>query len=116
MIALLGYAFSTQSWMVYLALIPGALGGLSSPAMQGILSTKVGPDQQGELQGGLASVMSLTSIISPLMMTQTFGYFSSDQAPVYFPGAAFLLAAILTAVALLMFIRIARSPDYEKAH
>ena len=102
--------------MVYLALIPGALGGLSSPAMQGILSTKVGPDQQGELQGGLASVMSLTSIISPLMMTQTFGYFSSDQAPVYFPGAAFLLAAILTAVALLMFIRIARSPDYEKAH
>jgi hypothetical protein len=35
---------------------------------------------------------------------------------VYFPGAAFLLAAILTAVALLMFIRIARSPDYEKAH
>jgi DHA1 family tetracycline resistance protein-like MFS transporter len=116
MTAFMGYAFATQSWMVYLALVPGALAGLSSPAMQGILSTKVGPDQQGELQGGLASVMSLTSIISPLIMTQTFGYFSSDQAPIYFPGAAFILATMLTAIALLMFVRIARSPDYEKAH
>ena len=89
---------------MYVALIAGALGGFASPAMQGIASSQVGPNQQGELQGGLSSVMSLTSIISPLMMTQTFSYFTDAGTPYYFPGAAFLLAAILTMVALAMFI------------
>ncbi len=103
--AYMGYALASQSWMVYVALVPGALAGLSGPAMQGIASSQVGADQQGELQGGLASMMSLTSIISPLMMTQIFGFFTSSEAPVYFPGAAFMLAAILTLVALLLFVK-----------
>jgi len=60
------------------------------------------------LQGGLSSMMSLTSIISPLLMTQTFGYFTSSQAPVYFPGAAFLLAGALTVGSLMLFIRATR--------
>jgi len=100
-----GYALATEAWMAYAAMLPGALGALSGPAMQGIASSQIGPDQQGELQGGLASVMSLTSIISPPVMTQTFSYFASSGAPVYFPGAAFLLAALLTAIALAMYLK-----------
>jgi len=103
--AFCGYAMASQSWMVYLALIPGALGGFTGPALQGIISTQVGADQQGELQGGLASVMSLASIISPLMMTQIFGYFTAPSAPIYFPGAAFVLAALLAVLALLLFVK-----------
>ncbi|MFT5692939.1 MAG: DHA1 family tetracycline resistance protein-like MFS transporter [Oceanicoccus sp.] len=103
--AFMGYALASQSWMVYVALVPGALAGLSGPAIQGIASSQVGADQQGELQGGLSSMMSLTSIMSPLMMTQIFGFFTSTAAPIYFPGAAFMVAAILTAIGLVLFLK-----------
>ncbi len=105
-IAFLGYAFAMNPWVLYIALIPGALGALSGPPMQGIVTAEAARDQQGELQGGIASIVSLASIISPPLMTQTFGYFSSPSAFIYFPGAAFALAAALTVASLLLFIRI----------
>ena len=107
-IAFLGYGAAVAPWMMYLAMIPGALGALGGPAMQGIASSQVDASQQGELQGGLSSTMSLTSIISPLMMTQIFAYFTGDQSAYYFPGAAFILALFLTLAALAVFIRITR--------
>ncbi|MFT7685965.1 MAG: DHA1 family tetracycline resistance protein-like MFS transporter [Candidatus Azotimanducaceae bacterium] len=106
MIAFLGYSFATESWMMYIAMMPGALGALAGPAMQGIATSQVGPNQQGELQGGLSSMMSLTSIISPVVMTQTFGIFTSKAAPIYFPGASFALAAVLTLLAVLLFAKV----------
>jgi len=106
MVAFIGYSFAYQSWMMYAAMLPGALGALTGPAMQGIASSQVGSDQQGELQGGLSSMMSLTSIISPLLMAQTFGFFTSEAAPIYFPGASFLFAAVLTLIAALIFAKI----------
>ncbi len=108
-LAFLGYAFADQVWLVYVALVFGALGGFSGPAMQGIASGQVSADRQGELQGGISSIMSLTAILSPPVMTQTFGYFTSDAAPLYFPGAAFLLSAVLTVLALVLFIHLTRS-------
>ncbi|MBD3649352.1 MAG: TCR/Tet family MFS transporter [Pseudomonadales bacterium] len=104
--AFAGYTGATASWMMYVAMVPGALGGLVGPAIQGIATTQIGPSQQGELQGGLSSTMSLTAIVSPLMMTQTFGYFTSGAAPLYFPGAPFALAGILTVLALVLFLRV----------
>lgn len=104
-VAFTGYASATAPWMVYAAMIPGALGAFAGPAMQGITTAQIGPGQQGELQGGISSTMSLCSIISPLMMTQTFAYFTAADAPFYFPGAAFLLAAMLTVMSLALFIR-----------
>ena len=86
-IAFLGYAFADQVWLVYVALVFGALGGFAGPAMQGIASGQISADRQGELQGGMASVMSLTSILSPPVMAQTFGYFTGVSTPFYFPGA-----------------------------
>jgi DHA1 family tetracycline resistance protein-like MFS transporter len=107
-LAFTGYAAASTPWMMYIFMIPGALGALAGPAMQGIASGQVGASQQGELQGGLSSIASLTSIISPLAMTQTFSYFVSAEAPVYLPGAAFLLAALLTVASLLLFVRTTR--------
>ena len=105
-VAFTGYSFATESWMMYAAMIPGALGALTGPAMQGIASSQVGSNQQGELQGGISSMMSLTSIISPVIMTQTFGMFTSEDASIYFPGASFFLAALLTLIAVLLFSRV----------
>ncbi len=104
--AFAGYASASTSWMMYVAMVPGALGALVGPAIQGIATSQIGASQQGELQGGLSSTMSLTAIISPLMMTQTFGYFTSDGTPFYFPGASFALAGVLTVLSLLLFLRV----------
>ncbi len=104
-IAFGGYAGASATWMMYVAMLPGALSGLAGPALTAIASSQVDSTRQGELQGGLASMMSLTSIISPPMMTEIFSVFTDEQASVYFPGAPFLLAAILTLFSLLVFIR-----------
>ena len=67
------------------------------------------PDNaQGELQGALTSVTSLTTIVAPLLFTRLFGYFTGDRAPVYFPGSAFLAAALMVMVALLAFTLVIR--------
>ena len=83
-------------------MIPYALGGIAGPSLQGIISHHVPPNEQGELQGALTSLMSATSIIGPLLMTNIFSYFTSSAAPVHFPGAAMMLGAILTLISTLL--------------
>jgi DHA1 family tetracycline resistance protein-like MFS transporter len=100
LLSLLALAFATTTWAVYAAMLIGMLQGLAYPSMNAIMSKQVPPDQQGELQGGVASMMSLTTILGPVIMTQTLGRFASIDAPVYFPGAAFLLAAALALLSL----------------
>ncbi len=108
-IAFTGYAFATLPWMVYVAMIPGSLGALAGPAMQGIASAQVNDTQQGELQGGLTSTMSLSAIVSPPVMTQLFAFYTGADTPIYFPGAPFVLAGFLTVVGLVLFVRVTRN-------
>ena len=110
-ISFLGYAFANAGWVLYLFMIPGALQGFVMPSINGIISGQIPANGQGELQGGMASMSSLTSIISPLLMTSTFAYFTAQSGPVYFPGASFLFAAVLTVCSVLMFIRAVRLPS-----
>ena len=67
------------------------------------MSNQVPQNEQGELQGINASMGSIAAIIGPLLMTQTFTYFTGDNAPIYLPGVAFLIAAALALVALIIF-------------
>lgn len=94
-LGLLLFAFANAGWMMFVFLIPYCLGGIAGPALQSIITGHVPPTEQGELQGALTSLMSATSIVGPLIMTNLFYYFTHDKAPVHFPGAPFLLAAIL---------------------
>jgi MFS transporter, DHA1 family, tetracycline resistance protein len=89
------FALASQSWMMFVFLIPYCLGGISGPALQATISGHVPPNSQGELQGSLTSLMSLTSIVGPLVMTNLFAYFTSVQSPVLIPGAPFILGGIL---------------------
>ncbi len=89
------FAFATQSWMMFVFLIPYCLGGIAGPALQATISGHVPPNEQGELQGALTSLMSATSIIGPLLMTNLFAFFTSGHTPFLFPGAPFLLGGIL---------------------
>ena len=90
------FAFATQGWMMFLFLLPYCLGGISGPALQAIISLHVPKNEQGELQGSLTGLQSLTTIIGPPMMIGLTSYFSIKNDPnhIYFPGAAFLLGAL----------------------
>ena len=97
--------FATNGWLA-LALTPlTALGSVAGPALQGIMSRTAADNQQGELQGVLTGVQAVATIIAPLLMTQTFWLFTQSDAPVYAPGAPFLLAGVLTAICIAIFAR-----------
>jgi len=89
------FAFATQSWMMFVFLIPYCLGGIAGPALQSEISGKVPSNEQGEIQGTLASLMSASAIIGPPMMTNTFYFFTHDNALFLFPGAPFILGGFL---------------------
>ncbi len=104
-IGLFLFAFANQSWMMFAILVPYCLGGIAGPALQGLISNQIPPNEQGELQGGLTSLMSVTSIIGPPLMTTLFAWFTSKNAPVAFPGAPFLAGGILMLLSTLLAIR-----------
>ncbi len=109
------YAAATEGWMVYLIIPFGALAGVLGPAMNQIMSVRTPKNAQGELQGAIASVNSLSNMVAPLAMTQIFYSFTAPGAPFFFPGAAFALAAVFCAVSLLPLMRgLAVAPQVEE--
>lgn len=113
--AYLGIAFAPDSLTLYMWCIFSALAGMAGPAVAGIMSNQVPQNEQGELQGINASFGSIAAIIGPLLMTQSFSYFTGPSAPVYFPGIAFLLAGVLALVAVSLFLLNIRSLDTSTA-
>lgn len=98
------FAFASQGWMMFVFMIPYALGGIAGPALQGIMTGHVPANEQGELQGAITSLVSLTSIVGPLLMTGLFSYFTATTAPVYFPGAPFMMGAMLTLLSVFITV------------
>lgn len=99
------FSLANQSWMMFAFMVPYALGGIAGPSLQGIISSQVPSNEQGELQGALTSLASVTSIIGPLVMTYLFSYFTGSSAPIYFPGAPFAMGALLTIFSVLLAMR-----------
>jgi len=103
-----GYALiaqATQGWMIY-ALTPLlALGGIAGPAVQAIITSNVGPKEQGELQGALNSMSGLAAIIGPLIGTSLLAWLGTPGAPVLIPGAPFFAAAACSALGLVLAMR-----------
>jgi len=89
------FAFATKGWMMFAFLVPYCLGGIGGPAMQGIISNQVPRNEQGELQGTLTSLISVTSILGPIVMNNIFAYFTGPRAPFLFPGMPFIAGSIL---------------------
>jgi len=103
-VAFVALGFIQNGW-VALALTPlTALGSIAGPALQGIMSRRADDNQQGELQGALASINAVATIAAPLVVTQTFWYFTKDDAAIYLPGAPFLLSAVLVIGCIFIFV------------
>lgn len=92
------FAFASQSWMMFVFLIPYCLGGIAGPALQSIISGNVSAKEQGELQGALTSLISVTSIVGPPLMTGLFAHFTQPGAPVHFSGVAFFVGGIFMVI------------------
>ena len=103
-VTFLGFAFAAAGWMMYAWMVPHALSSVAGPAATALLSRQVPANQQGELQGALSALRSITSSIAPLVMTGLFSYFTGPAGPVYFPGASFLAAGLLTFAALFVML------------
>jgi DHA1 family tetracycline resistance protein-like MFS transporter len=96
------FAFASQGWMMFLFMLPYAMAGITGPTIQSIISAQVPANEQGELQGGLTSLISVSSVIGPLLMTSLFYFFTQTNAPIYFPGAPFMMGALLTLTSLFL--------------
>ncbi len=109
--ALIVTAFIPSGTLLLFLIPVVALGAVGLPALQGAMSQAVADDAQGELQGVLTSANSVAMIIAPLAMTQSFAAFTREGAALYLPGAPFLLAALLMALCLVLFLRSSISSD-----
>lgn len=106
----MGFAFADHGSVMYGWMAVWVLMGLAGPSLSAIMSRMVGPSEQGELQGALASLNGVASVVAPPILANLFGYFTSERAPIYFPGAAFFAASVCLALSARVFAWTKRSP------
>ena len=108
------FAVATEGWMMFAFLIPYCLGGLCGPSLQSVISGHVPSNQQGELQGALTSLMSLTTVIGPPIMSGTFAYFTSVRAPFHFPGIHFLIGGVCMLLSIVIVNKVLNREKKER--
>jgi DHA1 family tetracycline resistance protein-like MFS transporter len=101
-VGFMGYALSTEPWMLFASVPVACLIGLTMPSIRAILSRQVPANAQGELQGAIAGIVSFTALVTPFTMTHLFS-FSMEQ--MQFPGAPFVAAAASLVLGAVLFSR-----------
>ncbi len=101
-LAYIGYGAATAGWVLYAVIVIGSLGAIGQPAGQGLISRTVGADEQGEIQGGITSLVSVAGVVGPILGGTVFGYFIGEHRPLAepLPGAPFFVSAMLAAAGL----------------
>ncbi len=108
-----GFGLATAGWMMFAALAGWFFGAIVMPTINALMSHRIERNAQGELQGAVASLFSLSSILGPPLLTHIFARFTSPTSRVHVPGAAFLTAALLATVSLVIFWVSTRVPAVE---
>ena len=88
------FGFASEGWMMFAFLVPYCMGGIAGPALQAVIASQVPPNEQGEIQGTLTSLMSASAIVGPPLMSSVFYYFTHNEAPFKFAGAPFIVGGI----------------------
>jgi MFS transporter, DHA1 family, tetracycline resistance protein len=94
------YGWAPSGTAFLLGILVGSLFGLSYPSLQGLMTRRVGPDEQGRLQGALASLMGIAGVIAPVLYTQLFAAAIGRYRALGVPGAPFFLATLLLIAAI----------------
>jgi DHA1 family tetracycline resistance protein-like MFS transporter len=110
----LGYGAASAPWMMFALQVTWLLGALVMPSTNALMSHRVAKGAQGELQGAVACLYSMSSIVGPPLMTQLFGRFSAPGAPLRLPGAAFFASTLLAWVAFAVYYAATRDPDVRE--
>jgi MFS transporter, DHA1 family, tetracycline resistance protein len=110
----IAYALAPTGLIFWSAIPVGALGGLSGPPMQGLMTRQVTPTEQGQLQGALGSVRGIAFMIGPVLFTTVFASFIGPYRGWHLPGAPYLLAAALMAIATIVAWRITTAQPAEE--
>jgi MFS transporter, DHA1 family, tetracycline resistance protein len=112
-----GFAFATRGWMMYAWMTAFLAAALVYPSLNAIMSQQVPANAQGELQGAVAGLYSIASIVGPPLMTHLFGHFSSTTSGIQLPGAAFLCSSLLVVICgILFFTAIRRAAAARRAN
>ncbi len=104
-LAYIGYGSATHGWMLFVILAFGSLAGVTMPTVQSVISRQVGADEQGGVQGALASLGSITGILGPAIVSFLFSYFISPRAPAHLPGMPYFFSAALMTVAIFTTVK-----------
>ncbi len=111
-VSFLCYGLATEGWMIPCIIVFGSLSGLSGPAIQSLVTSRVDAREQGRVQGALTSLLSLTNILAPLIFTAgLFRHFTHDDIAIRyngepFAGAPFVFGSFLLLVALGVLYRV----------
>jgi DHA1 family tetracycline resistance protein-like MFS transporter len=108
-IVMILYGLVPKSWMIYPLICVGALGGFSGPAVQTLITRRVPADEQGTVQGALASLASLATVFAPPIAAWSFAACIGPKAIIYLPGIALFEAAAVVFTGLILAIRSLRS-------
>ena len=104
-VSMVAYGLAPQGWMMYAIIVIGSFGGITSPAVQGIISRNIGANEQGAVQGSLGSLVSVAGIAGPPLATGLFGHFIRPEVAWHLPGVAFFFSAILTSIGWILAAR-----------
>lgn len=113
MVALVGIGMATVGWFVYLMITTALISTMQDPAIRQTMSSRVPEDAQGELQGGLSALTSVAMIMAPVVYNGTFTLTAGDDPVLALPGAAFVVAALFSGLALLFYALRTRRQDPE---
>jgi MFS transporter, DHA1 family, tetracycline resistance protein len=114
-IAFLLNAFITNGWIVLALTLTNGFQGMAMPSINAMMSRRLPPDQQGELQGFNGSLAALSILFAQIVYNYVLSYFTSDATPVHFPGAPFIISASISVLALIALSLLPRAQgDPEK--
>jgi DHA1 family tetracycline resistance protein-like MFS transporter len=102
-LAFIGYGAATEGWMIYTIIAIASIGAIAQPAAQGLITKEVSSNEQGAIQGAIASLSSLAGIIGPLIGGITLAYFIQDpppfpDSPIRLDGMNFYISAVIAAL------------------
>jgi DHA1 family tetracycline resistance protein-like MFS transporter len=100
--------FAPNGALFWAANLPIALGGVAGPALQSLMTAKVGPDEQGRLQGATGAVGSLTGFMGPVAFTQVFAWTVALNRGPGWSGLTILMGAALSLAAWALVVGFTR--------
>jgi DHA1 family tetracycline resistance protein-like MFS transporter len=94
------FGFANTPFLFWTGVAVMAMWGFAPAASQSLMSRRVSPAEQGELQGAISCIRSLTALVGPGLFTLTFAVFMDTERAWFFPGAAWMLGGLLVAAAV----------------